>query len=200
VGRQGLTAATHHRPSGSWNGRATRAAATRALPVQDPGSGVRGGWRASRYAAPTVALNPLGRGREARRTSSTRCLAAPLASHGTVERGPAAVGHRIQRDPSARRAPQPRRGALGGCVQFRPGTGTVGGWRTCSPRRPVQRADHDSIISKKALNARQAQTTSEASQQLPRSGDCRTRISRTRIAGTKPCAKWPIRSYGYATG
>ena len=61
--------------------------------------------------------------------------------------------------------------------------------RKSSAAEPPATAAHHSIISKKALNARQTQTTSGASQRLPRSGDRRTRISRTRIAGTKPCAK-----------
>ena len=68
--------------------------------------------------------------------------------------------------------------------------------RKSSAADPPITADHHSIISKKALNARHAQTTSTGSHRLPRNGDRRTRISRTRIAGTKPCAKWPIRSYG----
>ena len=68
--------------------------------------------------------------------------------------------------------------------------------RKSSAAEPPATADHHSIISKNALKARQAQTTSGASQRLPRSGERRTRISRTRIAGTKPCTKWPSRSYG----
>ena len=66
--------------------------------------------------------------------------------------------------------------------------------RNASAASPTATAAAHSVSSYAALIASETESTRKKSHPPGRSGEVRSRISRARIAGTKPCTKWANRS------